>query len=53
MDNTEFMIHNSFKLNLGTTEIDKNDDFSDFCFESIFEAGVPQGPPRSIPRIKK
>ena len=38
------------KSNLETT---KNDDFSDFIFESIFEAGVPQGSPQSIPGIRK
>ena len=36
------------KLNLEVTKNDENDDFSDFIFESIFEAGVPQGSPQSI-----
>ena len=41
------------KSNLETTKNDENDDFSDFIFESIFEAGVPQGSPQSIPGIRK
>ena len=32
---------------------DENDDFSDFDFESRFEAGEPQGSSESIPGIKK
>ena len=32
---------------------DENDDFSDFDFESIFEAGEPQGSSKSNPEIKK
>ena len=41
------------KLNLEVTKNDENDDFSDFNFESIFEAGGPQGPPQSISSITK
>ena len=37
------------KSNLETTKNYENDDFSDFIFESIFEAGVPQGSSKSIP----
>ena len=40
-------------LNLEVTKNDENDDFSDFNFESRFEAGEPQGSSRGIPRIKK
>ena len=39
--------------NIETTKNDENDDFSDFDFESIFEAGEPQGSSKSIPGIKK
>ena len=39
--------------NLDATKNDKYDVFSDFNFESRFEARVPQGSPRDIPRIKK
>ena len=39
--------------NLEVTKEDKYDDFSDFNFESRFEAGVPQGSSRDIPRINK
>ena len=43
----------SSKLNLKVTKNDENDDFSDFHFESISEAGEPQGSSKSIPGIKK
>ena len=39
--------------NIETTKNDENDDFSYFDFESIFEAGEPQGSSKSIPEIKK
>ena len=41
------------KLNIETPKNVENDDFSDFLFESIFEAGVPQGSSQSIPGIIK
>ena len=41
------------KSNLETTKNDENDDFSDFHFESISEAGEPQGSSKSNPEIKK
>ena len=41
------------KANLETTKNDENDDFSDFHFESISEAGEPQGSSKSNPEIKK
>ena len=51
---TEFtIIYNSFIPNLETARKTENDDFSDYNFESILEAGVPRGTPRSIPEIKK
>ena len=34
------------KSNLETTKNDENDDCSNFIFESIFEAGAPQGSPQ-------
>ena len=43
----------SQKSHMETTKNDENDDFSDFDFESIFEAGEPQGSSKSIPGIKK
>ena len=43
----------SSKLNLEVTKNDENDDFSDFNFESRFEAGEPRGSSRGIPGIKK
>ena len=39
--------------NLVNTKNYENDDFSDFNFESIFEAGEPQGHSISIPGITK
>ena len=41
------------KSNLEATKNDKNDDFSRFDFESIFEAGVPQGSSQSIFGIQR
>ena len=41
------------KPNIETPKNNENDDFSDFPFESIFEAGVPQGSSQSIPGIIK
>ena len=41
------------KPNLETIKNDENDGFSDFDFESRFEAGEPQGSSESIPSIKK
>ena len=41
------------KLNLEVTKNDKNDEFLDFKFESRFEAGVPQGSPWGITKLKK
>ena len=43
----------SSKPNIETPKNDENDDFSDFPFESIFEAGVPQGSSKSVPGIIK
>ena len=39
--------------NIEVTKNDENDDFSDFKFESRFEAGELPGSFRSIPGIKK
>ena len=39
--------------NLEVTKNDENDDFSDFDFESKFEAGEPRESSRGIPGIKK
>ena len=44
---------NGPKSNLETEKNDENDDFSDFHFESISEAGEPQGSSKSNPEIKK
>ena len=41
------------KPNIENRKNDENDDFSDFEFESIFEAGDPRGSSKSIPGIKK
>ena len=41
------------KLNLEATKNDENDDFSDFHFESIFEAGGSRGLRHSISSITK
>ena len=38
--------------NIETTKNNENDDFSDFDFESIFEAREPQGSSKNIPGIK-
>ena len=43
----------SSNSNLEVTKNDENDDFSDFNFESGFEAGEPREPSRGIPAIKK
>ena len=41
------------KLNIEITTMMKMMVFSDYNFEAIFEAGVPQGSSKSIPGIRK
>ena len=41
------------KLNIEITKMMKIDNFADYNFEAIFEAGVPQGSSKSIPGIRK
>ena len=41
------------KPNIENRKNDENDDFSDFDFEPICEAGEPRGSSKSIPGIKK
>ena len=41
------------KPNIETPKNDEDDDLSDFDYESIFEAGVPQGSSQSIPGVIK